>query len=66
MVNLRLAKFKRPRVLNNQKMSEDNEKWLSSFFCESIDTEIVILTNLSSYLSLTNKNSSMKTNTTYI
>ena len=38
----------------------------TSFFCETIDQIIFIPTNLSSYLSLTNKNSSMRTNTTYI
>ena len=74
-----VAKFKCPRVLDGQKISEDNQEIsednqklrpgsLSHYqiFCEIIYPEIVILTNLSSYLSLTNKNKRMRTNTTYI
>ena len=67
----RVAKFKRPRVLDNQKMSEDNQKLRPGcppdyqIFCERLDM-IFILTYLSSYLSLTKKKSSMRTKTTYI
>ena len=35
-------------------------------FCERIDLKMFIPMNLSSYLSLTNRNSSMRSNTTYI
>ena len=68
----RVAKFKRPRVLGDQEIREDNQKLRPGcppdyqIFCEKIDPKIVIPTNLSSYLSLSNKNSSMRTITTYI
>ena len=66
----RVAKFKRPRVLGDQKISEDNQELRPGcphdyqIFCERIDPKVFIPTNLSSYLSLTNKNSSMGTSTT--
>ena len=55
-------------------MSEDNRKLRPGcprdyqIFCERIDPKIFIPTNLSTYLSLTNENISMRTiyNTTYI
>ena len=42
--------------------------WLPDYqiFCKRIDPKLFIPTNLSSYPSLTNKNSSMRTDTTYI
>ena len=64
--------FACPRVLGVQKMSEDNQKLRpdcppdNHIFCERIDGKIFILTNLSNYLSLTNKDSNMKTNIIYI
>ena len=66
---IRVAKFKRPRVLCDKKISEDNKKLRPGcppdyqIFCERIDSNIFIATNLSSYLSLINKNSSMRTST---
>ena len=68
----RVAKFKCPRVLDDQNISEDNQKLRPGcppdyqIFCERIEPTISIPTNLSAYLSLTNKNSSMRTNTSYI
>ena len=56
----------------DQKISEDNQELKSGcppdyqIFCERIDPKIFIPTNLSSYLSHTSKNSSMRTSTTYI
>ena len=67
----RVAKFKGPCVLGNQNISEDNQELRPGcppdyqIFCERIDPNNIIPTNLSSYLSLTN-NSSMRTSTTYI
>ena len=67
----RVAK-KRPGVLGDQQISEDNQKLRPGcppdyqISCERIDPNIFIPTNLSSYLSLTNKISSMRTSTTYI
>ena len=64
---LRIAKFKRPHVLGDQKISEDNQKLRPGcppdyqIFCKRIDPKMFIPTNPSSYLSLTNKNSSMRT-----
>ena len=64
----RVAKFKRLRVLGDKKIREDNQKLRPGcppdyqIFCE----KIVIPTKLSRYLSLSNKNSSMRTITTYI
>ena len=68
----RVAKFKCPGVLGDQKISEDNQELRPGcppdyqIFCERIHSKNFIPTNLSSYLSLTNKNSSMRTSTTYI
>ena len=68
----RVAKFKRPCALGNQKVSEDNQKLRPGCppdyqtFCERIDPKVSIQANLSSYFSLTNKNSSMRTSTTCI
>ena len=68
----RIAKFKHPLVFGNQKISEDNQKLKPGcppdyqIFCERIDPKMFIPTNLFSYLSLINKNSSMITSTTYI
>ena len=68
----RVAKFKRPRILGDQKISEDNQNLRPNcppdyqIFRERIDPKCFIPTNLSSYLSLTNKNSSVRTSTTYI
>ena len=68
----RVAKFRCPCVLDIQKISEDNKNLRPGcppdyqFFCERIDHKIFIPTNLSSYLSLTNKNRSMRTSTTYM
>ena len=70
----RVAKFKCPRVLGDQEISEDNQELRPGcppdyqIFCERIDPKMFIPTNLSSYFSLTNKNSSMRTSTstTYI
>ena len=59
-----------PCVLDDQKISEDNQKLRPGcppdyqIFCERIDIQIFIPTNLSSYLSLTNKNSSTRTSAT--
>ena len=56
----RVAKFKRPR---DQKISEDNQELRPGcppdcqIFCERIDPKIFIPKNLSSYVSLTTKNS---------
>ena len=67
-----VAKFKQPRLLGDQKISEDNQELRPGcppdyqIFCESIDSQIFIPTNLSSYLFLINENSSMITSTTYI
>ena len=72
MVLLRVAKFKRPHVLDDQKISEDNQELIPAcspdyqICCDSIEQKIVIPTNLSSHLSLINKSNSMRTNTTYI
>ena len=69
---LRVAKFKRPRVLGDQKISEDNQELRPGcppdyqIFCERISPIFFILTNLSSYLSLNNKKSSIRTSTTYM
>ena len=58
---LRVAKFKHPRILGDQKISEDNQELRLGcpsdyqIFCERIDPNIFIPTNLSSYLSLANK-----------
>ena len=60
------------QVLGDQKISEDNQELRPGcppdyqIICERIDPNIFIPTNLSSYLSLANKNSSMRTSTTYI
>ena len=68
----KVAKFKCPRILGDQKLSEDNQELRPScppdyqIFCERIDRQIFIPKNLSSYLSLTNKKSSLRTSTTYI
>ena len=68
----RVAKSKRPRVIDDQEMREDNQKLRPGcppnyqICCERIEPKIFILTNLLSYLSLTNKNSSIRTNTTYV
>ena len=73
----RVAKFKRSLVLGDlilgdQKISEDNQELRPGcppdyqIFYESIDPKLFIPTNVSSYLSLTNKNSGMRTSTTYI
>ena len=68
---IRVAKFKHLRVLGD-KISEDNQELRPGcphdyqIFCERIDPKVFIPTNLSSYLSLTNKNSSVRTSTTYI
>ena len=72
VIYTRVAKFKCLRVLEDQKISEDNQEIRPGcppdyqIFCERIDPKIIIPTNLSSHLSLTNKNSSMRTSTTYI
>ena len=71
-IGVRVAKFKLPHVLGDQTIGEDNQELRPGcppdyqIFCERIDPQISIPTNLSSYLSLTNKNSSMRTSTTYI
>ena len=71
-ISFRVAKFACPHVLGDQKICEDNQKLRPGcppdyqIFFERIDLKIVIPTNLSSYLSFTNKNSSMRTSTTYI
>ena len=68
----RVAKFKRPHLLNEQKRSEGNQKLRPGcppdyqIFCERIDPKMFIPTNLSSYLSLINENSSVRTNITSI
>ena len=68
---IRVAKFKCPRVLDDQKISEDNQKLRPGcspdyqFFYERIDPKMFILTSLklsSSY----NKNRSISTEITYI
>ena len=62
-----VAKFKHPRVLGDQKISEDNQELRPGcppdyqIFCERIDPKIFIPTNLSSYLSLMRM--SMRTST---
>ena len=67
-----VAIHKCPRVLDEHKLSKENQKLKPScpsdyqIFCERIDPKIFIPTNLSSYFSLKNKNSSMRTSTTYI
>ena len=72
ILTFRVAKFKCPRVLGDQKISEDNQELRPGcppdyqIFCERIDPKVFIPTNLSSYFSLTNKNSSVRTSTTYI
>ena len=69
---VRVAKFKRPRVHGDQKIREDNQELRPGCppdyqnFCERIYPKYFIPTNLSSYPSLTNKNSSMRISTTYI
>ena len=69
---LRGAGKQNSSVLGNQKISKDNQKLRPGcppdyqIFCERIDPKMFIPTNLSSYLSLTNKNSSMRTSTTYM
>ena len=71
-IDFRVAKLKCPCVLNDQNTIEDNRKLRGScppdnqIICERNDPRIFILTNLLSYLSLTNKINSMRTNTTYI
>ena len=63
---------RRPRVLGDHKISEDNQELRPGcspdyhIFCERIDPKTSIPTNLSSYHSLTNKNSTKRTSTTYI
>ena len=71
-ITARLTKIKPPRVLCDQKICEDNQKLRPGcppdyqIFCERIDPKYFSPTNLSSYLSLTKKNSSMRTSTKYM
>ena len=64
--------YQHSSVLCDQKIIEDNHKLRPGcppdyqMFCGRIEPKIFTSTNLLSYLSLTNKNGSMTTSTTYI